>query len=124
MTKHVRLYIKIDMAVDKKNMITDDDSSDLKSCINKIERLSNCIEISNLINSELSIGKLLSNVMKTTKKALTADAVSMLLIDDKTQDLTFHITLGEVGEEIKEIHNLKKGQGIAGLVAETGLPVN
>jgi len=123
LTKHVELYIKIDMAVDKKNMITDD-SSDLKTYIGKIERLSNCIEISNLINSELSIGKLLSNVMKTTKKALTADAVSMLLLDDKTQDLTFHITLGEVGEEIKEIHNLKKGQGIAGLVAETGLPVN
>ena len=101
-----------------------DHSSDLKACISKVERLSNCIEIANLINSELSIGKLLSNVMETTKKAFAADAVSMLLIDDKTGDLTFQIALGDVGDEIKEIYRLKKGQGIAGLVAETGIPLN
>ncbi len=110
------------MTIDKKNMITDN-SSDLQTYITKVERLSNCIKISNLINSELSIGKLLTKLMETTKKTLAADAVSMLLIDDKTKDLTFHISLGEAGEEIKEIYNLKKGQGIAGFVAETGLPL-
>ena len=89
-------------------MITDH-SSDLKACIRKVERLSNCIEIANLINSELSIGKLLSNVMEATKKAFSADAASMLLIDDKTGDLTFQIALGDVGDEIKEIYRLKKG---------------
>ncbi|MCD4675196.1 MAG: SpoIIE family protein phosphatase [Desulfobacula sp.] len=104
-------------------MITDH-SSDLKACIRKVERLSNCIEIANLINSELSIGKLLSNVMEATKKAFSADAASMLLIDDKTGDLTFQIALGDVGDEIKEIYRLKKGQGIAGLVAENGRPLN
>ena len=104
-------------------MITDH-SSDLKACIRKVERLSNCIEIANLINSELSIGKLLSNVMEATKKAFSADAASMLLIDDKTGDLTFQIALGDVGDEIKEIYRLKKGQGIAGLVAENGIPLN
>jgi len=111
------------MTIDKKNMITDY-SSDLQTCITKVERLSNCIKISNLINSELSIGKLLSKLMETTKKILVADAVSMLLIDDKTKKLTFYISLGKAGEEIKEIYNLKKGQGIAGFVAETGLPLN
>ena len=104
-------------------MITDH-SSDLKACISKVERLSNCIEIANLINSELSIGRLLSNVMEATKKAFVADAVSMLLIDDKTGDLTFQIALGDVGDEIKEIYRLEKGQGIAGLVSETGIPLN
>ena len=105
------------------DMITDH-SSDLKACINKVERLSNCIEIANLINSELSIGKLLSNVMEATKKAFLADAVSLLLVDDKTGDLIFQIALGDVGDEIKEIFRLKKGQGIAGTVAETGIPLN
>jgi len=104
-------------------MVTDH-SSDLKACISKVERLSNCIEIANLINSELSIGKLLSNVMQATKKAFLADAVSMLLIDDKTGDLTFQIAIGDVGDKIKEIYRLKKGQGIAGLVAETGTSIN
>ena len=111
------------MTIDKKNIINGN-SPDLQTYITKVERLSNCIKISNLINSELSIGKLLTKLMETTKKTLVADAVSMLLIDDKTKDLTFHISLGEAGEEIKEIYNLKKGQGIAGFVAETGLPLN
>ena len=101
-----------------------DHSSDLKVCLNKVERLSNCIEIANLINSELSIGKLLSNIMETTKKAFLADAVSLLLIDEKTGDLTFQIALGDVGDEIKEIYRLKKGQGIAGTVALKGTPLN
>jgi len=104
-------------------MITDH-SFDLSACIRKVERLSNCIEIANLINSELSIGKLLSNVMETTQKAFNADAASLLLLDEKTGDLTFQIALSEVGDEIKELYRLKKGQGIGGLVAQTGDPIN
>ncbi len=101
-----------------------DHKKDHNACISKVERLSNCIEIANLINSELAIGRLLANVMETTKKAFIADAVSLLLLDEKTGDLTFQIALGDVGDEIKELYRLKKGTGIAGLVAETGTPVN
>jgi phosphoserine phosphatase RsbU/P len=114
------------MAINKnilESMLTEP-PSDLKSCISKVERLSTCIEISNLINSELAIGKLLSSVMNTSKKTFAAEAVSLLLLDDKTGDLTFQIALGEVGDEIKEIFRLKKGQGIAGTVAQTGIPIN
>ncbi|MCF6247433.1 MAG: SpoIIE family protein phosphatase [Desulfobacula sp.] len=99
-------------------------TSDLSACISKVQRLSNCIEIANLINSELAIGKLLANVMETTKNAFTADAVSLLLLDEKTGDLTFQIALSEVGDDIKELYRLKKGQGIGGLVAQNGIPLN
>jgi phosphoserine phosphatase RsbU/P len=99
-------------------------SGELKSCMNKVERLSNCIAIGNLINSELSIGKLLTRIMETTKKTFLADSVSLLLRDEKTGDLTFQIAMGDVGDEIKEIFRLKKGQGIAGSVAQTGIPLN
>lgn len=101
-----------------------DPSLDLKACINKVRRLSNCIEIANLINSELSIGKLLSNVMTATRETFLAESASLLLIDEKTGDLTFQVALGEVGDDIRELYRLKKGQGIAGLVAETGTPLN
>ena len=101
-----------------------DPGSDLAACINKVKHLSDCIEIANLINSELSIGKLLSNIMQITKKAFSADAVSMLLMDDKTGDLMSQIAMGDVGDEIKEIYRLKKGKGIAGFVVETGVPLN
>lgn len=120
------LYRNVTMATNKNIPVSfpTDPPSDLTSCIRKVKRLSTCIEIANLINSELTIGKLLSNVMKTTKKTFFADAVSLLLIDEKTGDLTFQIALGEVGDEIKEIFRLKKGQGIAGTVAMTGIPIN
>jgi len=86
------------MTIDKnipRFMITDH-LSDLKSCLNKVERLSNCIKIANLINSELSIEKLLSNVMKTTKKAFLADAVSMRYESGSAlEDVSFELTPGE-----------------------------
>jgi len=104
--------------------IPTDSPSALNACMNKVKMLSNCIEISNLINSELSIEKLLSNIMKTVKKTFLADAVSLLLIESETGDLTFQIALGEVGNEIKKIFKLKKGEGIAGMVSETGTPLN
>ncbi|WP_457551894.1 PP2C family protein-serine/threonine phosphatase [Desulfobacula sp.] len=120
------LYKNKIMAPDKNitSPVIMDYSSDLESCVRKVQRLSNCIEIANLVNSELSIGKLLSNVMEITKETFQADAASLLLIDEKTGDLTFQIALGEVGDEIKEIFRLKKGQGIAGSVAATGIPLN
>jgi len=107
-----------------KNNIFSDNSTDLTDCIDKVVRLTNCIKIANLINSELSIGKLLTNVMVTTKKAFLADSVSLLLKDEKTSDLTFQIALGDVGNKVKEIFRLKKGKGIAGFVAKTGRPLN
>ncbi len=106
-----------------KQMIKDH-SPELQACLCKVERLTSCIEIAKLIHSELSIGKLLSSVMEATKKAFKADAASMLLIDEETGDLTFQIALGDVGDEIKEIFRIKKGEGIAGLVAQKGTPLN
>ncbi len=108
----------------KFHQMPNDHSTEIKAYRDKIERLSNCIEIANLINSELSIGKLLAHIMKATKKAFSADGVSMFLIDEKTGDLSFKIASDDKGNEIKEIYRLKKGQGIAGLVAETGIPLN
>ncbi|WP_022663885.1 PP2C family protein-serine/threonine phosphatase [Desulfospira joergensenii] len=99
-------------------------SQDLNACTQKVERLSACIEIANVINSELSIGRLLTHVMETAKKAFSADSASLLLQDEKTGDLVFQVALGEVGDEIREIYRLKKGQGIAGYVAETRQPLN
>ena len=97
---------------------------DLNACTKKVERLSTCIEIANVINSELSIGRLLTHVMETAKNAFSADSASLLLKDEKTGDLVFQVALGEVGDEIREIYRLKKGQGIAGYVAETEQSLN
>jgi len=51
-----------------------------------------------------------------------AETGSLLFLDDETGDLYFDVALGEKGESIKTIR-LKKGQGIAGWVAEHQEPV-
>jgi hypothetical protein len=71
-------------------MITDN-ISDLKACVSKVERLSNCIEIANLINSELSIGKLLSNVMETTKEGITGAVDKFTETQVQSDDLTLMV---------------------------------
>ncbi len=97
---------------------------DLEACNKKVRQLTHCIEIANLINSELDIDRLLTHIMATTRHAFNADSVSLLLTDEKTGDLIFHVALGEKSDEIKEIFRVKKDQGIAGQVARTGIPLN
>jgi phosphoserine phosphatase RsbU/P len=99
-------------------------ASDLEACNKKVKQLTHCIEIANLINSELAIDRLLTHIMGTTQKAFTADSISLLLKDEKTGDLIFHVALGDVGSQIKNIFRVEKDHGIAGHVARTGIPLN
>ncbi|MBT5869092.1 MAG: SpoIIE family protein phosphatase [Nitrospinaceae bacterium] len=86
----------------------------------RIEQLETCYKITSLINSELNLANLLDTIMNVAKKVMNADACSLLLIDDETDELVFQIALSKVGEEIKSMTRLKMGEGIAGTVAETG----
>lgn len=74
-----------------------------------------------LINSTLDTGKIRKRAIEAAARLLDAETGSLLLIDPETQDLYFEVALGEKGDSLKTIR-LKKGQGIAGWVAETGEP--
>ena len=86
----------------------------------RINQLEICSKITSLINSELNLANLLDTIMSTTKEVMSADACSLLLIEEETDELVFQIALSEVGEEIKSMISLKMGEGIAGTVAKTG----
>lgn len=51
-----------------------------------------------------------------------AETGSLLLLDEKTNELVFDIALGEAGKELKTIR-LKMGEGIAGWVAKENTPL-
>lgn len=89
----------------------------------RVNQLETCYKITSLINSELNLANLLDTIMSVAKKVMTADACSLLLVDEDTNELVFQIAMSEVGEEIKSMTRLKMGQGIAGSVAETGEPI-
>ncbi len=76
-----------------------------------------------LISSSLDLDRILENVMTISKQVMNADASSLMLIDEKTNELVYQVALGKVGEKLKQEFRLKLGQGIAGAVAEEGKPL-
>ncbi|RJP20535.1 MAG: GAF domain-containing protein [Candidatus Abyssobacteria bacterium SURF_5] len=88
----------------------------------KIERLSTLIGVGSSINSTLDLDQLLTYLMACATKVMKAKDSSLMLVDDRTNELVFKIALGEKGKQVQEFR-LKMGQGIAGQVALTGQPI-
>jgi len=84
--------------------------------------LSEMIKVSKMINSTLDLNSLLESIMDSAKIVLKAEASSLMLIDRKTNELTFNIISGEKERDLKEIR-IPMGVGIAGIVAETCKPL-
>jgi len=98
-------------------------SSDISRLELKIKRLSTLIEVNGLISSSLNLDQILENVMTISKQVMNADASSLMLIDEKKNELVYEVALGTVGEKLKKEFRLKMGQGIAGTVAQEGKPL-
>jgi serine phosphatase RsbU (regulator of sigma subunit) len=76
-------------------------------------------DISMLLNSTLNRREQIAMIMDSVKKVLPVEAASVLLVDAATNELFFVLAQGEKGEEVQEIR-LAPGEGLAGLVAQTG----
>jgi HD-GYP domain-containing protein (c-di-GMP phosphodiesterase class II) len=88
----------------------------------KLKQLEILLSVSSLINSSLDPAEIRSKTVEAIVKLLNAEEGSLLLIDKKTEELFFDVATGEKGGRLKQIR-LKKGEGIAGWVAEMGKPV-
>jgi PAS domain S-box-containing protein len=75
------------------------------------------LQANRILSSKLDSGDLLEAVMELATRVVKAETASILLLDEKTQELYFNVALGEAGEQIKEIR-LKVGEGLAGWVAQ------
>jgi len=100
-----------------------DESNAISRLEQKVRRLSTLIEVNALISSSLNLDQILENVMSISKQVMNADASSLMLIDEKTNELVYEVALGSVGEKLKQEFRLKLGQGIAGTVAQEGTPL-
>ena len=73
--------------------------------------------------SELEVNSLLKIIMSSAVEILNTEAGSLLLIAENNPDeIEFKVVVGGSGEELVG-SRLKKGQGVVGQVALTGLPV-
>ena len=62
---------------------------------------------------------LLTNVVHTAAQVIDAEAASIILKDEETNELYFRAANGEKGEQVRHIR-LRMGEGIAGWVAQQG----
>ena len=79
-------------------------------------------EIVTALTSSLDYKEILSIIMQQISVLLHPQNWSLLLIDEKTNELFFEIAVGEKADKIKDLR-LKIGEGIAGWVAEHGEPL-
>ena len=88
----------------------------------RAEELALLDEVGQALSSTLDLEDALTLIMERVNAMFNVEAGSLLLIDEEAEELVFQIALGEKAEEVKPFR-LKIGQGIAGLVAETGQPL-
>jgi len=88
----------------------------------KLAQLSALIELTALVNSTLDTREVRKLAIEAATRLVNAEAGSLILKDKENCELFFEVALGDKGEKVKEMR-LKKGEGIAGWVADKGEPV-
>jgi sigma-B regulation protein RsbU (phosphoserine phosphatase) len=79
-------------------------------------------EITHALESTDSLDVLLDYIMKKSQNVMQAEAASLMLVIEETNELEFKVTLGPKAKEVKPFR-LPIGQGISGWVAESGKAV-
>ncbi|MHB8843895.1 MAG: HD domain-containing phosphohydrolase [Nitrospirota bacterium] len=73
-------------------------------------------QFSMVLNSTLDQREIRKRAMEAATSLLDAEVGSLLLVDEKTNELYFEVALGEKGRQLKQVR-LRMGEGIAGWVA-------
>ncbi|MEW6007366.1 MAG: GAF domain-containing protein [bacterium] len=88
----------------------------------KAKALRTLVDVGLVLNSCHNMRELLDLSMRMATKAMSAEASSLMLIDEITEELVFEVIEGEKGEKIRQIR-LQMGEGIAGWVAQNNKPL-
>jgi len=76
-------------------------------------------EITHALESSDNLDSLLEYIMQKSQNVMTAEAASLMLVIEESNELEFKVTLGPRAVEVKPFR-LPLGQGISGWVAQTG----
>ena len=84
--------------------------------------LNDLIQISTQLSSTLKLSELLQLIMNSAKRLIRADACSVALRDEETDELVFAMAVGAKSEDVRE-QRVPAGRGIAGRVVQSGQPL-
>ncbi|MEO0226249.1 MAG: diguanylate cyclase [candidate division WOR-3 bacterium] len=91
----------------------------LRQRVNELKVLN---EIAKALNSSLDPKEIFNIIIKKTADLVKAEAWSVLLVDENTGELVFEAAAGEAADRLKGMR-IKIGQGVAGWVAQRGIPL-
>jgi len=86
------------------------------------DELETLIDIGKALTAHLSRSDVYQVVMQKVSKLLSPQAWSLLIADELTGELSFEIVVSPAAEQLQGTR-LQPGEGIAGWVAENGLPL-
>lgn len=86
------------------------------------DRIKDLLGLIARINSTISLDELLGSIMESTKSIMQAEASSLMLLDQETQELVVALPTGPAKAEISG-KRIPPGKGFAGWVAEHKKPI-
>ena len=97
-------------------MLTQDQIKELEK---RVEELSIFHQVGKALTSTLDLQEVLTLIMGKISELLKPSTWSLLLVDEKKQELLFQIAIGKDASRIRDFR-IKIGEGLAGWVAKTG----
>jgi phosphoserine phosphatase RsbU/P len=82
------------------------------------ELLTLMVEVSERINSTLDLDELMARIAEIVKRAIDYEVFAILMLNEKTQELTVRFSIGHPDELIRQLR-IKVGEGIVGRAAQT-----
>jgi sigma-B regulation protein RsbU (phosphoserine phosphatase) len=82
------------------------------------ELLTLLIEVGERINSTLDLDEVLARIGEIVKRAIDYEIFAILLLNEKTQELRVHFSLGHPRELVRDLR-IKVGEGIVGRAAQS-----
>ncbi|MGE4536967.1 MAG: PP2C family protein-serine/threonine phosphatase [Desulfovibrio sp.] len=93
----------------------------------RLAALTRCFALSRLVTESLDLSEVLERIMTTSRQALSAEAASLLLVDETPGpgqgDLIFTVAQGPACQDLRGGFRLAPGEGVAGWVAARAEPV-
>jgi GAF domain-containing protein len=101
---------------------TDSKVAELEERLEKeVGRFRQLIEVATTLNSMVNPDELLAKIMASATDLVDAESSSLLLADEKTEDLRFAVVDGDVASLADQV--VPAGQGVAGWALENREPV-
>ena len=90
--------------------------------MDEVDALKKLLAVASKLNSTLNIQELLQLIIGTTTDLVGAEEGSLLLVDEDTGELIFHVSSEETGKLVEQ--RIPAGRGVAGWVVENAQPAS